>query len=279
MKNIITALRLMVASVFFLTTSPVFAQEGTISVKVSGQPGAGKYYGKVSIPKGQKYKVVCEPGGSTQVSVYSARIDGNNIYLNIVDHFMGAHWIDATEVGHNFIVRSTSSNDVHFIPVTEAEDQIIENDDDYYYYDKTDARRNVLKYTDSKVSNETLRNNATYKDKPVYVMANPARHGLAFVLLNSTATSYDLAANSLFILGKAGTAADAPARLNVIFEDEDEDLTTLVESVDEETTNVESSSAVYDLSGRRISVPSASPVRSALPKGGYIRNGRLILSK
>lgn len=269
----------MVASVLFLTTSLVFAQEGTISVKVSGQPGASKYYGKVSIPKGRKYKVMCEPDGSTQVSVYSARIDGNNIFLNIVDHFMGAHWIDATEVGHNFIVRSTSSNDVHFIPVTEAEDQVIENDDDYYYYDKTDARRNVLKYTDSKVSNETLRSNATYKDKPVYVMANPARHGLAFVLLNATATSYDLAANSLFILGKAGTAADAPARLNVIFEDEDEDLTTLVESVDEETTNVESSSAVYDLSGRRISVPSASPVRSALPKGAYIRNGRLILNK
>lgn len=271
-KNLFAAWRMLCLTALLLAVSAASAQEGVISVKVSGLPGVGKYYGKVSIPKGRKYKVVCEPNTSTVIRVYSARIDGSNIYLNAVDHFMGAHWIDATEVEHNFIVRSTSTDDVQFIPVSEAEDQVIENDEDYYYYEKADARRNVLKYTPSKVSNETLRTGATYKDKPVYVMANPARHGLAFVLLNSSATSYDLAANSLYILGKAGTAADAPARLNVIFEDEDEDLSTAVESVVGETINGEGlNGEVFDLSGRKVSV------RSVLPKGLYIRNGKLIL--
>lgn len=274
MKNMFTALRTMAVSALMLTASAVFAQEGTVGVKVSGLDGAGKYYGKVSIPKGRKYKVVCEPDASTQVRVYSARIDGSNIYLNVVDHFMGAHWIDATGVGHNFIVRSTSADDVRFVPVTDAEDQVIENDEDYYYYDKADARRNVLRYTASKVTNETLRTSTTYKDKPVYVMANPAKHGLAFVLLNAAATSYDLAANSLYILGKAGTAATAPARLNVIFEDEDEDLSTAVEPVGNETADDERSNAdIYDLSGRNVSASSV------LPKGVYIRDGKQILRK
>ena len=35
--------------------------------------------------------------------------------------------------------------------------------------------------------------------------------------------------------------------------------------------------AIYDLSGRRISVPSVSSERSVLPKGIYIRNGRLYI--
>jgi hypothetical protein len=105
-------------------------------------------------------------------------------------------------------------------------------------------------------------------------MANPAKHGLAFVLLNAAATSYDLAANSLYILGKAGTAATAPARLNVIFEDEDEDLSTAVVPVGNETADDERSNAdIYDLSGRKVSASSV------LSKGVYIRNGKRILRK
>ena len=274
MKNMFTALRTMGVSALMLTASAAFAQEGVVSVKVSGLDGAGKYYGKVSIPQGRKYKVVCEPEATATVRVYSAHIDGTSIYLKVVDHFMGAHWIDATGVGHNFIVRSTSADDVKFVPVTDAEDQVIENDDDYYYYDSGDARRNALKYTASKVTNETLRTSATYKDRPVYVMANPAKHGLAFLLLNPTVMSSDLAARSLYILGKAGTLAAAPARLNVIFEDEDEDLSTAIESVDNETVNDECSNGeLFDLTGRKVSVSSV------LPKGIYIRSGKRILYK
>ena len=37
--------------------------------------------------------------------------------------------------------------------------------------------------------------------------------------------------------------------------------------------------AVYDLSGRRVSVSSASSVPSVLPKGVYIVNGRKVVKK
>jgi flagellar basal body L-ring protein FlgH len=41
----------------------------------------------------------------------------------------------------------------------------------------------------------------------------------------------------------------------------------------------EKTSAVYDLSGRRISVSAATSVRSVLPKGIYIVNGKKVMIK
>ena len=43
------------------------------------------------------------------------------------------------------------------------------------------------------------------------------------------------------------------------------------------TTTSDNHSELYDLSGRRISVPSVSSASSALPKGVYIRNGRKVV--
>ena len=263
MKKLFTKLRLLSLSALLLFATAAFCQEGTVSVKMSGLDGSGKYYGKVNIPKGKKYKVVCEPNSSTVIRVYSARIDGTNLYLTVVDHFMGAHWIDATETSHNFIVRSTTADDVKFVPVTDAEDQIIENDEDYYYYDKADARRNVLKYTETKVPNDTLRSSATYKNKNIYVMASPAKYGLAFMLFNPMTRENDLAAKSLYVVSKSSSAS----RLNVIFDDADLSETTgLSEMKDVQYV----SPNTYNLNGQR--------VRQAT-KGLYIMNGKKVYKR
>ena len=43
--------------------------------------------------------------------------------------------------------------------------------------------------------------------------------------------------------------------------------------------NASAASAVYDLSGRKVSVPSASSATSVLPKGVYIVNGKKLVVK
>jgi hypothetical protein len=52
-------------------------------------------------------------------------------------------------------------------------------------------------------------------------------------------------------------------------------ITTTNLQIDE----VNSDKALYDLSGRRISVPSVSSASSVLPKGVYIYNGRKLVVK
>jgi hypothetical protein len=43
--------------------------------------------------------------------------------------------------------------------------------------------------------------------------------------------------------------------------------------------NASAASAIYDLSGRKVSVPSASSATSVLPKGVYIVNGKKLVVK
>ena len=50
-----------------------------------------------------------------------------------------------------------------------------------------------------------------------------------------------------------------------------------VEAIQDSEFNIQNDAPTYDLSGRRISVPSVSSASSALPKGVYIRNGRKVV--
>ncbi len=74
---------------------------------------------------------------------------------------------------------------------------------------------------------------------------------------------------------------------DVLSEVEDAGARVFVSVGDEETTGVVSidngqwimDNSVYDLQGRRISVPSASSENSVLPKGVYIVNGKKVVVK
>ena len=54
---------------------------------------------------------------------------------------------------------------------------------------------------------------------------------------------------------------------------------TGIEEVKNEELRMKNSQSIYDLSGRRASVPSASSVSSVLPKGVYINNGKKVVVK
>jgi hypothetical protein len=258
-------IRAFISLIFFCGSIGVSAQT-TLSAKVFAKPGSGKYYGKLYIPKGTKWRIAHNPVPGTEIEVYSGHIDGTNIYLRPTDLQDGGFWIDAEETDHIFIVRSTSSADVVAEKVTAAEDEayLVYN----YYYDKSDKKRNKFKFTSTAVANNELKTSSTYNTKGIYVMANPSKYGLAFLKLDPNVTSADLAKNSLFVL----TRMSSSSRLNVIFGDDQTDTSddniTTIHSIDNESLNDD---VIYTLQGLRVESPQ---------KGGlYICNGRIFIAK
>ena len=253
--------------VALLCYTPSMAQT-SISAKVYRQSGANTaFYGKLHIPQGGKYRIAKNPSASTEVAVFRAYIDGQNIYLSLVDTYGKTYWIDATDCEHNFLVRTNDGSDVVADPVTAAEDAAM-GDNGYFYYDSSDARRNQLRYTSAIVPNETLRESSIYKGRPVYVMANPAKRGLSFAWLNQESTSYDLPKGALYILGKVGSRARS---VNVIFDDDFEGDETAITVPKHEVSEPASDGACYTLQGLRIAEPQPGTL--------YIRNGRKFVAK
>lgn len=249
--------------VFFLTffvTGSALAQN--ITAKVYRPNGSdGNYYGKMHIPMGKKYRIAMFPKSGTTVGVFRSHIDGQNIYLSSVDPYGNTFWIDATEVEQNFLVRSSDGTDVVAIPVTAAEDAAMV-DNEWYYFEASDAKRNRLKYATVTIPNKTLRENTTYAGKPIYVMANPLNHGLAFIRLDQVNSTRDLVAGSLYLVGKAGTGV---RQLNIVFENDIETETSGINDVPTLGPR-QADDACYSLQGVRVEKPV---------KGGlYIRNGR-----
>jgi hypothetical protein len=122
--------------------------------------------------------------------------------------------------------------------------------------------------------------NAEFKDRNVYYMANPAKHGFGFVQFDKSAKfkndaddySYmagdfkPLVKGSLYIVGKEQT--NAP-ELKVVFVDEentDENLT----GIDEVKAENQNSDAIYNLQGVRV---------NNAQKGIYIMNGKKVVIK
>ena len=90
-------------------------------------------------------------------------------------------------------------------------------------------------------------------------MANPATAGFAFAKLDQFATTRNLAAKSLYVLGKKS----ASARLTVIWDDEDD--TDAIEGV---TPATEQNDAIYNLNGVRV---------QKAQKGIFIINGKKVV--
>jgi len=238
----------------------------TITAKVARNNPAGKYYGKVNLPKGNKYYVDFHPAEGVTTGVYSAYIDGENIFLQSVGLVEGKYMIDASDRDMAFIVRSSSSDDI----VVKVVDQDLSDwmdENDYFYYDAIDARRNTLIYATAAVSNATLM--STYPTKRIYVMANPAKNDLAFAVLDHQNTGRGLAANSLYLPSRKKYTA---ARLNIVWVDEpdsDDAGVTAIASVN--TSKAQADGAVYTLQGVRV----AAPVKGGL----YIRNGKKYIAQ
>ena len=186
-----------------------------------------------------------------------------------LDPYGGDYWIDASEVEQNFLIRNNDGQDVVAIPAT-AEDEVMMEKKHWYFYDKSDARRNSFKYTTVTIDNETLRNNEPFTGCPIYVFANPTKYGLSFAWLNQYSTTNNLPANSLYVLGEEGSRGRL---MNIIFEDEPDmtvDEATAIQSVSRGTIS-EDDGTVYTLQGVRV---------TQLKKGSlYIRNGKKFIAR
>lgn len=234
-------------------------------------------YGRLYIPagKGMKYYVDAKvEGTTTNVTLYSAHVDGTNIYMKLVDVVEGKYWIDATEIDQVFVVRTTevgaAAGDavkVTALPVTDeivAENGIVATD----WFEKALGQKNALKYATTKVKNQELQNNTEFKNYGIYVMANPKTRNLQFALLNQYDTTRDLNEGSLYVLSKKANVYNYAPELNVVWEDEAEnDNFTGIEGVE---TAAENNGAIYNLQGVRV---------NKAQKGLYIQNGKKYVVK
>jgi len=240
-----------------LSASVAEIETTSFTVNVAKDQASTNYYGKMFIAQGdgQKFKVARTQGSAT-VNMYRGHLDGTNLYLKAIDPFADAYWFDASSKDMVFVVKSTTADPVAVTACTA--DEIATADTEEYWYEG----KNVLRYAPAKVVNQELQNTTSiYNGKRIYVMANPAKYGLQFNILDPYGEhKNDLAAKSLYVLGTA-----AASRLNIIFEDEVEGNTTAIEKVENETVE---DGAIYNLQGVR--------VKNA-QKGIFIQNGKKVI--
>lgn len=232
----------------------------TVEAEVLQSKTNNLYYGKLYLPSGSgQYKIAREPAEGVVVNVYEGRIDGETIYMKRVDTYENMYWIDAADMDQVFVVRSTSADKVKAEPVV-AEDEVYTTAYDFYFYDKSEGRKNSLRYSYAGVVNTELQNSEPYRSKNIYVMANPETAGFAFAKLDQFATTRNLAAKSLYVLGKKS----ASARLTVVWDDEDD--ADAIEGVT--TTTTTEQGAIYNLNGVRV---------QKAQKGIFIINGKKVV--
>lgn len=237
-----------------------------LTFKVYKRDGDTEYFGKVLVPQSGKYRIQCNPTAETNVELFYGHIDANSnrIYMMKMVRTEGCYYIDATGCTHAFVVRTNTSDDVVLEPATaEDEDIIVSNDS--FWFNTAFGRQNNLRFNSAVVENSTLQENATYKTKNVYVMANPALRGLAFAWLDQYGTSRSLPANSLYVLGKK--TASVP-ELQVVWPDDDTADVTAVQTL--HSVNP-ADDAVYTLQGIRVS----NMVKGQI----YLRNGRKFIGR
>ena len=238
-----------------------------LTYQVYKHDGESYYFGKVLVPQSGKYKMKRNPNEDVTVELYYGHIDTkwNKIYMMAMVVTEGYYYIDATDCSHAFVVRTNTPDDVILEPATaEDEDIIVANDS--FWFNSVFGTQNKLRFNSDVIANSVLRENATYKAKKIYVMANPVRRGLAFAWLDQFGTSRNLPANSLYILGKYTTSAP---ELEVVWpEDVDTETITGIEAVKATTVK---DKAVYNLQGQRV---------TNMVKGHiYIRNGRKFVAE
>jgi hypothetical protein len=233
-----------------------------ITAKCVAKSGDKYAYGKLYIPAGSNmyYKVEAkkDENNVNTVNIFSATIDGEDIYMKQVDIYNGCFWIDATKANQTFIVRTSDLENLTITAVGATADEIEEINTDFYWFGQDDADKNVLRYATADIANQNLQNDPEFMNKGIFVMANPAKNGLAFIKLDQYAASQrDLAKGSVYIVTKKSSAD----RLNIIWSDEAEEATAIrtIEKANSEN------GAIYNLQGIRL---------KSAQKGIYIQNGK-----
>jgi hypothetical protein len=233
-------------------------------------------YGRLYIPAGAgRYKIDAKYDKDSKkngVNVFYGNISGTDIYMNQLVQMDGYYWIDATEVAQTLIVRTSevgAAGDVIEVsaePVTEEEaaqldaDEIVFLDTDWFDADM--ATKNSLRYATEEIVNAELQNNSEFKNKGIYVMANPKKNNLAFAKLDQYGTTRNMAKGSVYAVTRKASAA----RLNVIWPaDDEEGDATAIQTIEKAE---ESNDAIYNLQGVR--------VKNA-QKGLYIINGKKVI--
>lgn len=237
-------------------------------------------YGRLYIPAGAgRYKIDAkydETSKKNGVNVFYGNISGTDIYMNQLVQMDGAYWIDATEAAQTLIVRTSEVGaagdaiEVSAEPVTDEEaaqldaDEIVFLDTDWF--DAAMAKKNSLRYATEEIVNAELQNNSEFKNKGIYVMANPKKNNLAFALLDQYNTTRNMAKGSVYAVTRKASAAN----LTVIWpegDDEMNDAATAIQSIEKA---VEDNEAIYNLQGVRL---------NKVQKGINIINGKKVIKK
>jgi hypothetical protein len=233
----------------------------------------GKYaYGRLFVPAGTSnyYKIDAKKVGNTNtVNVFSATVDGADIYMKSLDIQDGYFWIDASAADQAFIIRTSNidgadaDNKVEItVESVSADEKADFEADGGYFFDASDAKKNALKYAKETIIKTELQNSTVFNTKDIYVMLNPKTNGLKFGLLNPA--TRDLSQGMLYVLCKK--SASAAPELNVIFEDEVDADFTGITNVEKKAENGE----MFNLQGVRV---------SNAQKGLYIQNGKKFIVK
>ena len=237
-----------------------------LTYNVYKRDGESYYFGKVLVPQSGKYKMKRNPTANVTVELYYGHIDikWNKIYMMNMVVTEGYYYIDATNCTHAFVVRTNTPDDVVLEPATAADEEVIVANDSFWF-NSAFGVQNKLRFNSAVVTNSVLRENASYKTKKIYVMANPVKRGLAFAWLDQFGTTRNLPANSLYILGKQTSSSP---ELEVVWPDDEFETSTAIKTVNKnETIN----DAVYSLQGQRV---------TNMVKGHiYIRNGRKFVAQ
>lgn len=237
-------------------------------------------YGRLYIPAGAgRYKIDAKYDEATKkngVNVFYGNISGTDIYMNQLVQMDGAYWIDATEAAQTLIVRTSEVGaagdaiEVSAEPVTDEEaaqldaDEIVFLDTDWF--DAAMAKKNSLRYATEEIVNAELQNNSEFKNKGIYVMANPKTRNLAFAKLDQYGTTRNMAKGSVYAVTRKASAAN----LTVIWpegDDEMNDAATAIQSIEK---TVEDNEAIYNLQGVRL---------NKVQKGINIINGKKVIKK
>lgn len=233
------------------------------SCKVYKRDGDSFYFGKIYIPQGSgKFKLNKTLSDDAYVILYYGQLDRSKIYMKRMAVTEDCYYVDATECSHAFVIRTNTPDDVEFIPATADDDEIIKENNSYYF-NKALSVQNSFRYTEEEVPNNVLQENSAYKKKNIYVMADPATEGMAFQWLDQFGTTNNLPANSLYITGNKTTNA---TEIVLLWPDDDIDVVMAIKNVKVNKSTNRTNDAVYTLQGQRVAKP-AKP-------GLYIINGR-----
>lgn len=242
------------------------------NIEVYGTADATFFYGKIQAPTTSNLTIAnrievegVEEANWPQVMVYSAFVDGKaqNIYMDALaqnnDQFI-------VEKGQAVVVRVKNPNnpETYTKGTVTGKMSVVKayttDEESTMRYNKTGNIVNDLQVSPIVFSSDYIGTN--YVGKTLYAMANPLKEGK--LLWQKVNKSSYMPKGALFV----ETAETATARLNVVWLDGSEDVTGIIERLNDQKFN---NDAIYNLQGVRVSAPVKGQI--------YIKNGKKFIVK